>query len=61
MSFGKELEEYTSDELMAELKRRLAAIKAHKCPYCLYPVSSHTCKYKGKIHEQYNVVGKTKP
>lgn len=45
MSYPIDLDEYTEEQLVTELRRRLAARKAGKCDYCNRPPTEPTCKF----------------
>lgn len=48
MSYPRDLDDYTSDELIAELLRRNGLVQQGKCGYCSQPLDTHTCKFAGK-------------
>lgn len=45
MSYPKEIDDATSNELRAELDRRHLALQQGLCPYCSQSIHKHTCKY----------------
>ena len=51
MSFPKDLDEYTDDEIVAEFKRRLQCIRSSLCSYCNRPVGETPCKFPDR-HEE---------
>lgn len=45
MSFPRDLDEYTIDELIEELRRRQRALAQEQCPYCQRSLSGPACRY----------------
>lgn len=45
MSYPKDLDEYTYDQLMAEIQRRDAMMRAGRCTYCGRFTSETPCRF----------------
>lgn len=45
MSYLADIEDFTTDQLRAEIIRRETADREGKCWYCSQNVAAHTCKY----------------
>lgn len=45
MSYPKDIEDYTTEELLVEVKRRLACKARGQCHYCLRPHDTSPCKF----------------
>lgn len=48
MSYPKDLEDYSDDELKNELMRRDQARRNGLCDYCMRPYMLRPCKYLGR-------------
>ena len=45
MGYPKSLEEYTDEQIVNELERRAAAIRAGQCTYCDRPQDAEVCRF----------------
>lgn len=45
MSYLNDIEDFTTDQLRAEIRRREEADREGKCWYCGHDLAAHTCKY----------------
>ena len=46
MSYPRDLDEYTDDELTNEIRRRAEHRRLGQCHYCGRPVTAEPCKFK---------------
>lgn len=52
MSYPKDLDEYTTDELVSEINQRDTRLARGKCTYCNYELAKCTCKLSRSNEER---------
>lgn len=54
MSYPKDLDGYTTDELVSEINQRCVRVARDRCPYCNYELAKCTCKLSRSNEERQN-------
>lgn len=56
MSYPRSLDDYTTEELLEEIDRRIGNEVQQLCPYCNHSLESHQCKYRDKVEQYHSIV-----
>jgi hypothetical protein len=51
VSLHPDIDDFTTDQLRKEIRKRERLIGDGKCPYCGGDMTKHTCKYAGRVEQ----------